>query len=249
MEGSQHSPCMATPQLWRAENPEKGRASSPGLLWRVQELAGQGAVHSCCCVWVPFLRCRLRIPLSVQSSRPEAAARLQRDWLALLERHCQPGSAATPGGSQGCSSPEADYEEFIVPVDEQREETPSFGGNSARSSLSKPAAALAEPAEGQAAPALPPALGRAEVPPAPPALPQPCSAPPAAKRTKAFHWDVVPCDKIQKSVWGSCDPCKRKIDVCRLCEQFQIQDTAVLLGSEPPVNQHILLDRKVAHNF
>ncbi|KAF2978292.1 hypothetical protein EK904_004322, partial [Melospiza melodia maxima] len=54
---------------------------------------------------------------------------------------------------------------------------------------------------------------------------------------------------IQKSVWASCDPCKRQIDVCRLCEQFQIQDTAVLLGSEPPVNQHILLDRKVAHNF
>ncbi|XP_016158632.1 PREDICTED: formin-like protein 17 [Ficedula albicollis] len=54
---------------------------------------------------------------------------------------------------------------------------------------------------------------------------------------------------IQKSVWGSCDPCKRKIDVCRLCEQFQIQDTAVALGSEPAVNQHILLDRKVAHNF
>ncbi|CAN8191484.1 unnamed protein product [Coccothraustes coccothraustes] len=188
----------------------------------------------------------LRVPLSVQSSRPEAAGRLQREWLSLLERHCQPGSSATlpPEGSPGCSSPEADYEEFVVPLDEQREETPPFGGSSARSSLS-------QPAEGQAAPAaaLAPAPGRAEVPPAPPALPQPCSISPAARRTKAFHWDVVPCDKIQKSVWGSCDPCKRKIDVCRLCEQFQIQDTAVLLGTEPPVNQHILLDRKVAHNF
>lgn len=37
--------------------------------------------------------------------------------------------------------------------------------------------------------------------------------------------------------------------MCRLCEQFQLQDTAVLLGSEPAANQHILLDRKVAHNF
>ncbi|XP_038015319.1 formin-like protein 6 [Motacilla alba alba] len=185
----------------------------------------------------------LRIPLSVQSSRPEAAGRLHRDWVSLLHRHCQPGSAAALPleGSPACSPPEADYEEFAVPLDGQRDEAARFGGSPARSSLS-------EPAEGQAA-ALPPARDRAEVPPAPPALPQPCSLPPAAKRTKAFHWDVVPCDKIQKSVWGSCDPCKRKIDVCRLCEQFQIQDTAVLLGSEPPVNQHILLDRKVAHNF
>ncbi|XP_017591415.1 PREDICTED: formin-F [Corvus brachyrhynchos] len=172
--------------------------------------------------WVKF-----RIPFTVQNTRPEAAGRLQSEWVSLLERHCQPGSGASlpQEGSQGCSSPEADYEEFIVPLNEQKEDTPHLAA------------------------ALPPPTGRAEVPPAPPALPQPCSLSPAAKRTKAFHWDVVPCDKIQKSVWGSCDPCKRKIDVCRLCEQFQIQDTAVLLGSEPSVNQHILLDRKVAHNF
>ncbi|XP_005423693.2 formin-like protein 19 [Geospiza fortis] len=191
----------------------------------------------------------LRVPLSVQSSSPEAAGRLRREWLSLLGRHCQPGSAAPLPlqGSAGRSSPEADYEECVAPLSEQREETARCGGGSARSSLRNPA----EPAEGQAAPAaaLPPALGRAQVPPAPPALPQPCSVPPAAKRTKAFHWDLVPWDKIQKSVWGSCDPCKRKIDVCRLCEQFQIQDTAVPSGTEPPVNQHILLDRKVAHNF
>ncbi|XP_015503402.1 formin-F-like [Parus major] len=191
----------------------------------------------------------LRIAPTVQSSRPEAAGRLCREWLSLLERHCQPGSAAAQQGAEGCSSPEADYEEFIVPVNEQKEETPHPGGSCARSSLSKPPAPLAGAAEGEAAPALPPAMGTAELPPAPPALPQPCSPSPAAKRTKALHWDVVPCDKIQKSVWGSCDPGKRKIDVCRLCEQFQIQDTAVLLGSEPSVNQHILLDRKVAHNF
>ncbi|KAM4762836.1 uncharacterized protein ACIQIH_015741 isoform 2-T2 [Cyanocitta cristata] len=197
-----------------------------------------------------------RIPFTVQNTRPEAAGRLQSEWVSLLERHCQPGSGASlpQEGSQGCSSPEADYEEFIVPLNEQKEDTPHLGGSSASSSLSKPAVPPAKAAEGEAAPAapaaaLPPPTGRAEVPPAPPALPQPCSLSPAAKRTKAFHWDVVPCDKIQKSVWGSCDPCKRKIDVCRLCEQFQIQDTTVLLGSEPSVNQHILLDRKVAHNF
>ncbi|OWK54508.1 hypothetical protein RLOC_00006962 [Lonchura striata] len=138
---------------------------------------------------------KLRVPLSVQNSMPEAAGRLQREWVSLLERHCQPGSAAPLPlqGSQGCSSPEADYEEFVVPPDEQEEEGPHLGGRCARSSLSKPPALLAAPAA-----ALPPATGRAEVPPAPPALPQPCSLPPAAKRTKAFHWDVVPCDKMCK---------------------------------------------------
>lgn len=90
-----------------------------------------------------------------------------------------------------------------MPLNEQKEDTPHSGGSSARSSLSKPAVPLAKAAEGEAAPspaaaaALPPPTGRAEVPPAPPALPQPCSLSPAAKRTKAFHWDVIPCDKVR----------------------------------------------------
>uniref|UniRef100_A0A803VV52 FH2 domain-containing protein n=1 Tax=Ficedula albicollis TaxID=59894 RepID=A0A803VV52_FICAL len=191
-------------------------------------------------------RCRFRLPRVVQSSRAGAAGRLQ-EWLCVLQRHCRPGSAAPlplqPAPIAG-SCPEAEYEEFIVPLSQQGEESAHPGGSCASSSPGRAPSPLAE-----AAASPPPAQGRAEPPPAPPALPQPCSLSPAARRTKAFHWDVVPCDKIQKSVWGSCDPCKRKIDVCRLCEQFQIQDTAVALGSEPAVNQHILLDRKVAHNF
>ncbi|XP_056363736.1 uncharacterized protein LOC130261473 [Oenanthe melanoleuca] len=176
-----------------------------------------------------------RLPRSEQSGAG-AAGRLQQ-WLCALQRHCQPGSAAPlplqPAPAGSC--PEADYEEFPV----QGEESAHPAGDPAGSGPSRAPSPPAQPAAPAAS--LPP--------PAPPALPQPCSLSPAAKRTKAFHWDVVPCDKIQKSVWGSCDPCKRKIDVCRLCEQFQIQDTAVALGSEPAVNQHILLDRKVAHNF
>ncbi|KAJ7400567.1 formin-H-like protein [Pitangus sulphuratus] len=199
-------------------------------------------------------RPRFRIPFTVQNSRPEDVGKLQNEWVSLLERYCQLGQEASlpQEGSQGCTSPEADYEEFIVPLNEQKEETLHFGVSSARTSLNKSPSPQTKPAEGEAAPAsssLPLPISKAEVPPAPPALPQPCSLSPAAKRTKAFHWDVVPCDKIHKSVWGSCDPCKKKIDVSRLYEQFQIQDTAVFLGNEPSVNQHIMLDRKVAHNF
>ncbi|XP_071429254.1 uncharacterized protein [Pithys albifrons albifrons] len=195
-----------------------------------------------------------RIPLTVQSNRPEDVGKLQNEWVSLLERSCQlcQGPSQLQESSQGCSSPEADYEEFFVPVSEEKEKNLHFGGSSARTSLNKCAGAQPKPAEGEDVPALPSVAlptSRAEAPPAPPALPQPCSLSPSAKRTKAFHWDVVPCDKIQKSVWGSCDPCKKKIDVSRLIEQFQIQDTAIFLGSEPSGNQHIMLDRKVAHNF
>ncbi|KAJ7417130.1 formin-H-like protein [Willisornis vidua] len=199
--------------------------------------------------WVKF-----RIPLTVQNNRPEDVGKLQNEWVSLLERSCRPcqGPSQHQESSQGCSSPEADYEEFFVPVSEEKEKNLHFGGSSARTSLSKCASAQPKPAEGEAVPALPSVAlptSRAEAPPAPPTLPQPCSLSPSAKRTKAFHWDVVPCDKIQKSVWGSCDPCKKKVDVSRLIEQFQIQDTAIFLGSEPSGNQHIMLDRKVAHNF
>lgn len=152
--------------------------------------------------------------------------------MSLLERHCQPGSGASlpQEGSQGCSSPEADYEEFIVPLNEQKEDTPHSGGSSARSSLSKPAVPLAKAAEGEAAPApaaaaLPPPTGTAEVPPAPPALPQPCSLSPAAKRTKAFHWDVVPCDKVRMKLMVAAKG--KKPQYCSLCDMDRYKNPAV----------------------
>ncbi|KAK4812886.1 hypothetical protein QYF61_024242 [Mycteria americana] len=205
-------------------------------------------------LYMTFLNFRFRIPFTVQNNRTEDVSKLQNEWVSLIERYCQLGKGASlpQEGSEGCSSSEADYEDFTVPLNEQKDEALLSGVSSATTSLNKSSGPQPKPAEGEAAPAspcLPIPISKAEVPPAPPAFPQPCSLSPSTKRTKAFHWDVVPCDKIQKSVWGSCDPCKKKIDASRLCEQFQIQDTAVFLGNEPSVNQHIMLDRKVAHNF
>ncbi|XP_010079842.1 PREDICTED: formin-H-like, partial [Pterocles gutturalis] len=197
-----------------------------------------------------------RIPFTVQNNRAEDVSKLQNEWVSLIERYCQlhktvplPLEESPP---QGFISLEPDYVDFAVPLNEQKEEALYFGVSSATTSLNKSSSPQTKPTEGEAAPASPslaPPMSKAEVPPAPPALPQPCSLSPSTKRTKAFHWDVVPCDKIQKSVWGLCDPSKKRIDVSRLCDQFQIQDMAVFLGNEPSVNQHIMLDRKVAHNF
>ncbi|KAM6194571.1 formin-H-like [Sarcoramphus papa] len=195
-----------------------------------------------------------RIPFTVQNNRTEDASKLQNEWVSLIERYCPlcKGASLPQEGSQGCISSEPDYEDFTVPLNEQKEEALHFSMSSATTSLNKSSSPQTKPAEGEAAPAspsLPLPISKAEVPPAPPAFPPPCSLSPLTKRTKAFHWDVVPCDKIQKSVWGSCDPCKKKIDISRLCDQFQIQDMTVFSGNEPSVNQHIMLDRKVAHNF
>ncbi|XP_010118015.1 PREDICTED: uncharacterized protein LOC104479141, partial [Chlamydotis macqueenii] len=192
-----------------------------------------------------------RIPFTVQNNRTQDVSKLQNEWVSLIERHCQLCKAAPlPQEVQGCTEP--DYEDFTVPLSEQKEETLHFSVNSATTSLNLSSSPKTKPAEGEAAlasPSLPLPISKAEVPPAPPAIPQPCSLSPSTKRTKAFHWDVVPCDKIPKSVWGSCDPCKKKIDVSRLCDQFQIQDMAVFSSNEHSVNQHIMLDQKVAHNF
>ncbi|XP_014799144.1 PREDICTED: formin-H-like [Calidris pugnax] len=193
-----------------------------------------------------------RIPFTVHKNSTGDFSKLRNEWVSLIERYCQlcKGVSLSQEESQGCSSSEADYEDFPVPLNEQKEETLHFGVSSATTSLKK--SSSPQPAEDDAAPAspsLPLPIRKAEVPPAPPALPPPCSLSPSTKRTKAFHWDVVPCDKIQKSVWGSCDPCKKKIDVSRLCDQFQFQDVAVFSGNEPSVNQHIMLDQKIAHNF
>uniref|UniRef100_A0A8B9U4D6 Uncharacterized protein n=1 Tax=Anas zonorhyncha TaxID=75864 RepID=A0A8B9U4D6_9AVES len=194
-----------------------------------------------------------RIPFTVQNNRTEDVSKLQNEWVSLIERYCQlcKGTSLSQEGSEGDTSSEADYENVTVALNEEKEEALYFGLSSATSDLNKPLNSWTKPAEGEAALASPSPIpiSKAEVPPAPPVFPQPCSLSPLTKRTKAFHWDVVPCDKIQKSIWGSCDPCKKKIDISRLCDQFQIQDLAAFSGSEPPVKQHILLDQKVAHNF
>lgn len=195
-----------------------------------------------------------RIPFTVQNYRTEVVSKLRNEWVSLIERYCElcKGGSLSQEESQGDTSSEADYENVTVALNEQKEEALHFGVSAAATSLNKPSNSQTKPVKGDVAPAsasTPVPISKVEVPPAPPAFFQSCSLSPLAKRTKAFHWDVVPCDKIPKSIWGSCDPAKKKIDASRLCEQFQVQDVAVFSGNEPSVNQHIMLDRKIAHNF
>ncbi|XP_010186060.1 PREDICTED: uncharacterized protein LOC104543205, partial [Mesitornis unicolor] len=144
-----------------------------------------------------------RIPFTVQNNRPEDVSKLQNEWVSLIERYCQLCKCASllQEGSQGCTSSEADYEDFTVPLNEQKEEALYVGVSSATTGLNKSPLPQTKPVEGEAAPAspsLPLPISKVEVPPALPVFPQPCGLSLLTKRTKAFHWDIVPCDKMCK---------------------------------------------------
>ncbi|XP_068118488.1 formin-H-like isoform X2 [Hyperolius riggenbachi] len=82
--------------------------------------------------------------------------------------------------------------------------------------------------------------------PGPPPLPTPRRHIP--NRTKAFHWNVVPQEKISKSIWGQ-SSLQKKIDKQRILQQFPASDLSPAGESDISKVQNILLNRKVAHNF
>ncbi|XP_046895459.1 formin-G isoform X2 [Hypomesus transpacificus] len=86
--------------------------------------------------------------------------------------------------------------------------------------------------------------------PLPPPLPSNLVFKPSSKRTKAFHWDIVSSDKIEKSFWIAGRASKIEITISRLHEEFATQDLGRIGGFEASNNQvHIMLNQKIAHNF
>ncbi|XP_067904242.1 formin-F [Heterodontus francisci] len=69
------------------------------------------------------------------------------------------------------------------------------------------------------------------------------------KKTKAFHWDIVAPEKIQKSIWDHSNTAKIQLHCPRLLEQFSIQDIITHAVNDFSTHQRILLNEKVAHNF
>ncbi|XP_026223482.1 formin-like protein 13 isoform X2 [Anabas testudineus] len=67
--------------------------------------------------------------------------------------------------------------------------------------------------------------------------------------TKAFHWDLVSSEKIAKSFWTQGSSGRPEIDTSRLCEQFAIKDMGKFGAAELSNTQHIMLNKKIAHNF
>ncbi|KAM4033689.1 formin-H-like isoform 2-T2 [Anomaloglossus baeobatrachus] len=67
-------------------------------------------------------------------------------------------------------------------------------------------------------------------------------------RTKAFHWNTIPQEKINKSMWSQ-SSAQKKIDTQRILHQFQTGDSSPVLDSDIGKHSNILLNGKIAHNF
>ncbi|XP_048098160.1 formin-like protein 6 isoform X2 [Alosa alosa] len=84
--------------------------------------------------------------------------------------------------------------------------------------------------------------------PAPPPLPR--KKPLPEDRTKAFHWDLLPQDKIDKSFWTHGVSGKAKIDTFLLFEQFKVKVSENVADSVDSSHHiEIMLNQKIAHNF
>ncbi|XP_076131684.1 uncharacterized protein LOC143114109 [Alosa pseudoharengus] len=87
-------------------------------------------------------------------------------------------------------------------------------------------------------------------PPVPAPPPLPSKKPLPKDRTKAFHWDLLPQDKIDKSFWTHGVNGKAKIDTFRLFEQFKVKVSENFADSVDSSHHiEIMLNQKIAHNF
>lgn len=81
------------------------------------------------------------------------------------------------------------------------------------------------------------------------APPLPMKSKQLSERTKAFHWDVVAQDKIEKSIWSARNPRKTEIDTSRLHELFGVRELGGYDQSESTSTMEIMLNSRIAHNF
>ncbi|XP_048034476.1 formin-H [Megalobrama amblycephala] len=86
-------------------------------------------------------------------------------------------------------------------------------------------------------------------PPAPLPPPLPMKSKQLSERTKAFHWDLMAQDKIEKSMWSCRNPRKIEIDTSRLYELFGVRETGGSREAESTSTMEIMLNSKIAHNF
>ncbi|KAL1250413.1 hypothetical protein QQF64_021418, partial [Cirrhinus molitorella] len=151
------------------------------------------------------------------------------------------------------AAPEADNV-FLEASEAEPKPVPTAPSRAVRKPDRMPSAVpMTSPAPFVLPPPLPvPSAVPGPVPPAPPAPlppPLPTKSKPLSERTKAFHWDVVAQDKIEKSMWSRKNPRKIEIDNARLYELFGVKETGRLGRSESISTIEIMLNSKIAHNF
>ncbi|KAJ6665706.1 hypothetical protein lerEdw1_002076 [Lerista edwardsae] len=180
-----------------------------------------------------------QIPFTIQNNKADDIGKLRNEWLMLLDRHC---SLLKDGSLTQHNISEVEYEKTPYLSEGEMEKPPCL-------LVGFPADSLAVTQQGSCLGSvmtqLPVMITTTE---APPPFPKSSNLLPASARTKIFHWDVVPQEKLQKSMWTSCHLAKKDIDEGRLYDQFHVQHAVGLSGGEP-LKQHIMLNPKIAHNF
>ncbi|XP_064420276.1 formin-F [Latimeria chalumnae] len=219
-----------------------------------------------------------RVPITDQSSITEDVKDVRDKWVTAIDECClywKDQLQSEPKNEDGLytfisfEQPKKilksinELKEPTLPVDNEAKTVPSLNLPTA-TPLSPPVSPVQISSTSPATvPVIPSVLPMTEPAPAQlPSLPLPVKpiphpAPPplpvlttrTSKKTKAFHWDIVPQDKVQKSVWGHCNPEKVKLDVIRLYNYFKIQEKGTATGNDIPATQQTLLNQKVAHNF
>uniref|UniRef100_A0A8C5QUL5 Uncharacterized protein n=1 Tax=Leptobrachium leishanense TaxID=445787 RepID=A0A8C5QUL5_9ANUR len=205
-----------------------------------------------------------RIPVTEQTRDPVSCLSIRNDWVSLLQEHCSqmPPSPVyesitnttlldVKNTENAQTVPQSPGEKAFPNVELQR--SPTVGDHSSMDLFRKKTTIQeGTPKQEPNNPVSPVSMG----PPAP-ILPPPVPPLPRMvttsieKRTKAFHWDILSQEKINKSVWASQKTDPKKIDIQRLMNQFQSQEFTVSANNSDhnSKNQNILLSKKIAHNF
>ncbi|XP_071966776.1 formin-H-like isoform X3 [Engystomops pustulosus] len=198
-----------------------------------------------------------RIPLNEQNKSLEKTTSMRDDWVSILKEFClQSHQCPVPEGisvasknlemekeerfySQLNTSSECLKVEDAYKVYEEVSLIPLVLENSGTAATEKIPCSTPSPQVTSPCPFLPPPL---------PVPFRPLNPSTRQIKTKAFHWNTVPQEKINKSMWGP-KFAQKKIDTQRILRQFQTSDFSPVLESDIAKQSNILLDQKIAHNF
>ncbi|CAH2303355.1 Hypothetical predicted protein [Pelobates cultripes] len=209
-----------------------------------------------------------RIPLNEQTRNREKSLGMRDDWVSLLQEY---SSQNPPSSLNKCNSnssevildiksnqttPELLPPDLLAVNKVQNNLKTSNVSDTVYSSIlfdkiihqedtSKPEISIAQSLpQGMIPPILLP-------PPLPEQLHKPNNSRNIQKRSKAFHWDIVLQERVNKSMWALQNADPKKIDTQRIRNLFQCHEFTVSAdnSSDLSKNLNILLNSKIAHNF
>ncbi|XP_075071402.1 formin-H-like isoform X2 [Mixophyes fleayi] len=199
-----------------------------------------------------------RIPLNEQTRHSEQSMTIINDWVSLLQEFCMQNQ---PSPLPECKphtivdlkfaqmDPAAGLQEFTA---NNKKEISPLIYDALRIFSSQPSDNTSSEKETTKSNPCLPASPQGKVPPFIPPPPLPVHlqmrVPNTPSKTKAFHWTIVPQEKIHKSMWAQ-NSLQKKIDTQRILHQFQSSDVSAVSESDISKNSNILLDKMIAHNF